>query len=1335
MTTFSFDKITLMVAALIVAAPVLGAYAQTGDSMDSMDGMLTGTITIGGLFPLTGDASSIGTDTREAALLAVEDFNAYLSEQGAQWQLAMTAEDTATNPVIALEKFQTLYAHGVTAVVGPFGSAQVQNIKGYADTNDLLVLSYGSTSPALAIPGDSVYRMVPDDNNQGKVLGKLLEDGGIEALVPIWRGEIYGDGLERAAAEDFASRGGFVHEGVRYNPDSPELSLEVSSLADAVQEMADQYGADKVAVLMISFDESLPIVQSASQYDILTQVQWYGAESVAEQDHFVSDSISSAFAEQVDFTAVQILISPGGMYNDVNSRLSGLLGAVPNTFSYPAYDAVWVIGKAIMEAGSADAGEIKLVLRDVAAAHAGSVSSSELNDAGDLALANYNIWEIVNDAWTITGEYSAADDVLSMGAQQDDMMMMDSSLTGTVTIGALLPLTGEVSSIGADMRAAADLAVNDFNDYLASQGADWRLEMLIEDTATNPVISLEKFQLLYSRGAEVVVGPFASANVQNIKGYADANSLLVISPGSTSPALAIPGDSVYRMVPDDNNQGKVIGNLFETHGMEAMVPIWRGEIYGDGLQKAAADDFASRGGFVHEGVRYNPDAPELSLEVSSLADAVQEMADQYGADKVGVFMISFDEFLQIVQSASQYDILTQVQWYGAESVAEHDQFISDSIASEFAEQVDITAVQILIGPGERYGDVSSRLTAQLGSAPNSFAYPTYDSVWVAAKSIMAAGSASASDVESVLRDVASAHDGSVSSNELNDAGDLALANYQIWKIVDNAWDVRGKYSAGKDFLSAETGPSGEVEVGVIYPLTGRLSSKGAENLAGTQLGADDFNAFLRSINEDWQMVLSVEDSETDPNAALEKAQTLFSRGIDIVIGPETSGNTGQVKPYADTNDMMLISCCSTAPSLAIAGDSVFRLVPDDSKQGVAVGKLLESQGIQAVAPIWRGDAYGDGLEASSRDNFESRGGTVSEGIRYNPEAVEFSGEVSALADEVQSLVDQYGADSVAVFMISFDESVQIVQGSANYPVLSEVRWFGSESLTKGTPLVDDRISRSFANTVEFTSMQIAENRGNVYERVQSHILEEYGRDPTTFVYQAYDAAWLVGLSILKTGETDAATVKSVIHDVAANYDGALGATTLNEAGDLAAADYAVWQIVGDGWVETGKYSLLEDAIDVMAPPKDDTMMMVDGLIMVDGTEFAPDFEMSGGDVTAMHTNPKENMLIVDVTSTEDGSIEITLPRDLIDSKMADDTDDMFFVLVDGEEADFTETAATGDSRTLQIDIRAGSERIEVIGTWAAVPEFGTIAALVLAAAIISIVAISARSRLSLVPRF
>ena len=65
--------------------------------------------------------------------------------------------------------------------------------------------------------------------------------------------------------------------------------------------------------------------------------------------------------------------------------------------------------------------------------------------------------------------------------------------------------------------------------------------------------------------------------------------------------------------------------------------------------------------------------------------------------------------------------------------------------------------------------------------------------------------------------------------------------------------------------------------------------------------------------------------------------------------------------------------------------------------------------------------------------------------------------------------------------------------------------------------------------------------------------------------------------------------------------------------------------------------------------------------------------------------------------------------------------------------DFAEIATDTD-RTLTIGFLAGTEQIEIIGTFV-IPEFGTIAAMILAVAIISIVAISAKSRLSIVPRY
>ena len=107
-------------------------------------------------------------------------------------------------------------------------------------------------------------------------------------------------------------------------------------------------------------------------------------------------------------------------------------------------------------------------------------------------------------------------------------------------------------------------------------------------------------------------------------------------------------------------------------------------------------------------------------------------------------------------------------------------------------------------------------------------------------------------------------------------------------------------------------------------------------------------------------------------------------------------------------------------------------------------------------------------------------------------------------------------------------------------------------------------------------------------------------------------------------------------------------------------------------------------------------------------------------------------LLLYIQATDDGSITLTIPRTILDASI-NDGDDEFFVLVDGEEVDFEEITTSVD-RTLTIDFFAGTEQIEIIGTFV-VPEFGTIAAMILAVAIISIVAISAKSKLNIVSRY
>ena len=116
--------------------------------------------------------------------------------------------------------------------------------------------------------------------------------------------------------------------------------------------------------------------------------------------------------------------------------------------------------------------------------------------------------------------------------------------------------------------------------------------------------------------------------------------------------------------------------------------------------------------------------------------------------------------------------------------------------------------------------------------------------------------------------------------------------------------------------------------------------------------------------------------------------------------------------------------------------------------------------------------------------------------------------------------------------------------------------------------------------------------------------------------------------------------------------------------------------------------------------------------------------ISGGDIASVTAG--NNSVVIAIHDAEDGG-ELTLTVD--SDVLTPFNDGTYFVLVDGEESD----DASQDGNTVTIPLEFGVESVEVIGTHV-VPEFGTIAAVVLAVAIIAIIAVTSKSRLSLMPK-
>ena len=140
-------------------------------------------------------------------------------------------------------------------------------------------------------------------------------------------------------------------------------------------------------------------------------------------------------------------------------------------------------------------------------------------------------------------------------------------------------------------------------------------------------------------------------------------------------------------------------------------------------------------------------------------------------------------------------------------------------------------------------------------------------------------------------------------------------------------------------------------------------------------------------------------------------------------------------------------------------------------------------------------------------------------------------------------------------------------------------------------------------------------------------------------------------------------------------------------------------------------------------------------IPVDGTSLSVKYSITNGKVTDIKADVQSKSLIVSIQSTGDGVLTITLPRGLIDSQTSSGQDDKWVVLNDGQEnTDVQETSTTTTDRTLSIPFSNGTSEIEIIGTQI-IPEFGPIAALVLAIAIISIIAVSAKTGLRFMPKY
>ena len=131
-------------------------------------------------------------------------------------------------------------------------------------------------------------------------------------------------------------------------------------------------------------------------------------------------------------------------------------------------------------------------------------------------------------------------------------------------------------------------------------------------------------------------------------------------------------------------------------------------------------------------------------------------------------------------------------------------------------------------------------------------------------------------------------------------------------------------------------------------------------------------------------------------------------------------------------------------------------------------------------------------------------------------------------------------------------------------------------------------------------------------------------------------------------------------------------------------------------------------------------------LTAEGQTHPIEYMITGGSVENMTIHGENQTLGVAISSTSNGTLALRLPREVIDSKTVEGEDAEFAAFIDNAEYEEPgEIEPAEDTRTLLVGFPAGAGSIDVIGT-SVIPEFSTIAVIVLAVAIIGIVIATAR---------
>ena len=210
---------------------------------------------------------------------------------------------------------------------------------------------------------------------------------------------------------------------------------------------------------------------------------------------------------------------------------------------------------------------------------------------------------------------------------------------GVLTVGTLLPSTGDLAFLGPPEFAGVDLAVQDINEAGGVLGKDVKQSKADSGDGT-PKIAPGSVDKLLAANVDTIIGAASSSVSLSVIDKIINAGVVHFSPANTSTAFDTYDDKgmYFRTAPSDVLQGQVMASELISDGKQNIAIMARQDSYGEALADNVEQFFTQAGGQVVSKQLYDPNAANFNAEVNAIK----------GEDPDAIVLIAFDETKKII---------------------------------------------------------------------------------------------------------------------------------------------------------------------------------------------------------------------------------------------------------------------------------------------------------------------------------------------------------------------------------------------------------------------------------------------------------------------------------------------------------------------------------------------------------------------------------------------------------------------------------------------------------------------------------------------------------------